>query len=87
MTAPDWAPMPAGFVETDRLALASALEQVRRRVCEYGSRGDQPCDCKYGLNAELGMPEPRWSERTGCPELRVVIHELLAAAAAHQEPS
>lgn len=78
-TLPEWAPRRAGFVRDDRLALASALEQVRRRVCAYGAFGTQEfCDCKYGLSAD--NPQPRRSEATGCPELRVVIHQLLAEA-------
>lgn len=35
-----------GFTMIDRVALAAALEAVRRRVCAYGGYGR--CDCKYG---------------------------------------
>lgn len=55
--------------------LAAALEAVRRRICAYGSVGDDPCDCKYG--AWPGDSTGTGSEATGCPELREVIHRLL----------
>lgn len=55
--------------------LASALESVRRQVCQYGSQGDQTCDCKYGATADEDSAGN--SERSGCPELRELIHRLL----------
>lgn len=74
--------------ETDRMALAMTLEQLRRQVCCYG--GGNRCDCKYGLRVErgavlneFGVKNPEGtarsagSEQTGCPELREIIHSLL----------
>ncbi len=54
--------------------LARALEKARRRVCAYGSVGDQGCDCKYGARPEGNRGT---TEKTGCPELREVINRLL----------
>lgn len=68
--------------KTDNVALAKALEDVRRRVCAYG--GGPTCDCKYGLTVEdkpFNVGEVirgyNGSEKTGCPELREMIHRLL----------
>lgn len=81
----DWEPSAYGFcaqVENDNESLASALEAIRRQVCAYGGRG--VCDCKFGIEA---IPLPKnflggrtinlGSEKTGCPELREMIHRLL----------
>lgn len=68
-----WEPGDPGFIRDDPIALASALEALRRQTCAYGSTGEQTCDCKYGLSAEARGG----SEQTGCPELRVVILGLL----------
>lgn len=68
---------------TDNVALAAALEHVRRRVCCY-SMGHVRCDCKYGVSIEDLPPGAGdklnydyGSEQTGCPELREVIYRLL----------
>lgn len=39
------------FNETDRVALAMALEALRRQVCAYG--GGNRCDCKYGMMPDI----------------------------------
>lgn len=71
-----------GFLNTDRIELAKALEAVRRRICAYNmgldpSR-DVRCDCKYGLSIDkIIAGEYQSSEQTGCPELRSVIYLLL----------
>lgn len=66
---------------TDKVALAAALEYVRRRICGYSIRlQDVRCDCKYGLSIEKvqsGDEIDYGSEQTGCPELREVIYQLL----------
>jgi hypothetical protein len=69
-----WEPEP-GFCAlntTNNTALAEALEAIRRQRCPYG---DGRCDCKYGL--DTSGPHGAGSERTGCPELREMIHRLL----------
>jgi hypothetical protein len=76
----DWEPSYGfcGMRETDRIALAEALELVRRRVCAYNMGihdGDVRCDCKYG--ASIKEKTSMGSERTGCPELREIINRLL----------
>lgn len=83
----DWEPS-YGFMHTNKVQLAAALEQVRRQVCAYRATGDDHCDCKYGIDQEL-TDEWRYvgaggksrnyisSEMTGCPELRSVINMLL----------
>ena len=40
------------YNETDAIALAMALESVRRGICAYG--GGNRCDCKYGIRPERG---------------------------------
>lgn len=70
----DWEPS-YGFCATstqDNVALATALEAVRRRICAYGPQA-RTCDCKFGISLDgIG-----YSEQTGCPELREMIHRLL----------
>lgn len=72
-----------GWLRTDKEELAKALELVRRRVCAYGGglNGHGTCDCKYGLDIDKQVSGEvdytPWSEQTGCPELRSVIHMLL----------
>lgn len=87
---PEWAPMvglrfPGSVLipgSEEAVALAAAMEVVRRRICQYsdGTR-DVRCDCKFGLGAQLteGASISRHGERTGCPELRVAITALLTA--------
>lgn len=53
--------------------LALALEVARRKVCAYGSKGVDTCDCKYGVDTDTRST----SEKTGCPELRELINRLL----------
>ena len=75
-----------GFMKTDRVVLAAALEMVRRRNCAYGPTSST-CDCKYGIGKHITPAGEMYdtkvwnSEMTGCPELRSVIHMLL-----HGEP-
>ncbi len=69
----DWEPA-YGFSKTDPVALAHALEAVRRRTCVYGPDA-VTCDCKYGLTTAAA--ERLGSERSGCPELRSTIRLLL----------
>lgn len=86
-TAHAWEPA-YGFTETDPVALAAALEMVRRRICAYGERATT-CDCKYGVGQHItggarisgitGKPYIS-SEATGCPELRSAIRLLLHGA-------
>lgn len=56
----------ADLMRRQRLYLA--LESARRVICAYGQ---DPCDCKYGIDRDVGLV----SERTGCPELRDLIRE------------
>lgn len=63
-----------GFIMTDQVGLAAALEAVRRRICAYGGR--EHCDCKYGAGRAL-VTDHGTGEATGCPELRSVIWDLL----------
>ncbi|WP_157368065.1 hypothetical protein [Alloactinosynnema sp. L-07] len=76
-TMPEWVTYDFGFCAfrtTSLRDLAAALEAVRRAVCAYG--GDGRCDCKYGANPSTELRVG--TERTGCPELRELIHRLLA---------
>lgn len=73
-------PCPPIFVHGDQRAWALALERIRRNSCAYCSIGDQQCDCKWGLDLDSPSPWTTSSERTGCPELRVVINWLIAAS-------
>lgn len=78
-----------GFLHNhDKEALAQALEVVRRKICCYNIAAmtgdftqDPRCDCKYGLSIDkIVSGEVKYSqigEKTGCPELRTVIHMLL----------
>jgi hypothetical protein len=72
----EWEPM-YGFCATNVHSnedLAKALEAVRRRVCAYGG-GHGGCDCKYSRDAS--QQQRAGTEKTGCPELREIIHRLL----------
>ena len=73
---------------TDKVALAAALEYVRRKVCCYNLsiERDVHCDCKYGLSIEDGERRSVSSEQTGCPELREVIYLLLHGDDSGKEP-
>lgn len=78
MSDREWEP-GYGFCDTNVTSneeLARALEAARREVCAYGSMGEQTCDCKYGVTPAHPL-ERRRGERTGCPELREMIHRLL----------
>lgn len=77
MTEYPWEPR-YGFLKTDPVMLAAALESARRRLCLYGPEAEI-CDCKYGIGENLmltGDYRPT-GEQTGCPELRSAIHLLL----------
>lgn len=74
----DWEPAygTAQHNKHSNVALAEALELVRRRICVYNMGfvdGDVICDCKYGISSETKFH----SEQTGCPELREMIQRLL----------
>jgi hypothetical protein len=76
----DWEPGYGfcGMNQTDRIALAEALEVVRRLICVYNPPpydSDVRCDCKYG--ASVKEKQSMGSEHTGCPELREIINRLL----------
>lgn len=51
-------------------ARADELDLARRGICAYGSKENEPCDCKYGISNDTKLES---SEKTGCPELRHII--------------
>lgn len=55
--------------------LAAVLEQVRKRICQYGPDATR-CDCKYVVGfldrgARVGQ-----GEHSGCPEVREAAYFL-----------
>jgi hypothetical protein len=65
-----------------RSELIKALRSVQRKCCCYDSFGKENhvigrnpphvCDCKYGIDEDTNH-----GEKTGCPELRLVIAVLM----------
>lgn len=57
--------------------IGDELEAVRRRICPYPDYPVSTCGCKYGISYGTNL---KISEKTGCPELRLLIQYYRNAA-------
>lgn len=65
-----------GMFTVDLQQVIDLLRRIQHDACLYRTAdGDgQVCDCKFG--GDYLSEEAKWSEQTGCPELRQAIRTL-----------